>query len=81
MYRPILQRIPLPAGGHIIRSHRYNLLYTKTYSFDILFDHILKSVYLLTRAPAPPMMPSTSSTVAMEVSPGVVIASAPCAAP
>ena len=33
--------------------------------------------YLLTLAPAPPMMPSTSSTVAMEVSPGVVIASAP----
>lgn len=36
-----------------------------------------KPDYLLTLAPAPPMMPSTSSTVAMEVSPGVVIASAP----
>ena len=34
-----------------------------------------------TRAPAPPMMASTSPTVAMEVSPGVVIASAPWAAP
>ena len=37
--------------------------------------------YLLTLAPAPPMMASTSLTLAMEVSPGVVIASAPCAAP
>ena len=36
-----------------------------------------KPDYLLTLAPAPPMMPSTSSTVAMELSPGVVIASAP----
>ena len=34
-----------------------------------------------TRAPAPPMMASTSLTEAMEVSPGVVIASAPWAAP
>ena len=63
--------------GHTIRFHRYNLLYTKIYSFGILFEYIFISVYLLTRAPAPPMMPSTSSTVAMDVSPGVVIASAP----
>ena len=34
-----------------------------------------------TRAPAPPMMASTSLTLAIEVSPGVVMASAPCAAP
>ena len=33
--------------------------------------------YLLTRAPAPPMMASTSLTLAMEVSPGVVMARAP----
>ncbi len=37
--------------------------------------------YRFTRAPAPPMMASTSDTEAMEVSPGVVIASAPWAAP
>ena len=37
--------------------------------------------YLFTRAPAPPMMASTSPTVAMLVSPGVVMASAPWAAP
>ena len=39
------------------------------------------SRYRLTRAPAPPMMASTSFTLAMLVSPGVVIASAPWAAP
>ena len=33
--------------------------------------------YLCTRAPAPPMMASTSFLLAMVVSPGVVIASAP----
>lgn len=37
--------------------------------------------YLCTRAPAPPMMASTSFLLAMVVSPGVVMASAPCAAP
>ena len=35
----------------------------------------------LTRAPAPPTSERTSASVAVEVSPGVVIASAPCAAP
>ncbi len=39
------------------------------------------SPYLFTRAPAPPMIPSTSSLDAIDVSPGVVIARAPCAAP
>ena len=39
------------------------------------------SYYLFTRAPAPPMIPSTSSLDAIDVSPGVVIARAPCAAP
>ena len=39
------------------------------------------SPYLLTLAPAPPMMASTSLRDAMEVSPGVVMASAPWAAP
>ncbi len=35
----------------------------------------------LTRAPAPPTSARTSSSVAVDVSPGVVMASAPCAAP
>lgn len=39
------------------------------------------SGHLWTRALTPPMTFSTSFIVAMEVSPGVVIASAPCAAP
>lgn len=39
------------------------------------------SYYLFTRAPAPPMIASTSSLDAIDVSPGVVIARAPCAAP
>lgn len=34
-----------------------------------------------TRAPLPAISASTSSTLAIDVSPGVVIASAPCAAP
>ena len=34
-----------------------------------------------TRAPAPATSDRTSSSVAVDVSPGVVIASAPCAAP
>ena len=37
--------------------------------------------YLSTLAPPPPMSFSTSLILAMEVSPGVVIARAPCAAP
>ena len=37
--------------------------------------------YRCTRAPAPLINFSTSSFDAMEVSPGVVIANAPCAAP
>src|ERR1051325_3640719 len=37
--------------------------------------------YLCTRAPPPFMSFSTSDKVAIEVSPGVVMASAPCAAP
>ncbi len=37
--------------------------------------------YLCTLAPAPPIMASTSFLLAMVVSPGVVIASAPWAAP
>ena len=39
------------------------------------------AVYLCTRAPVPPMMASTSFLLAIVVSPGVVIASAPWAAP
>ena len=39
------------------------------------------SNYLTTRAPPPPINFSTSVTDAMDVSPGVVIASAPWAAP
>ena len=35
------------------------------------------TTYLCTRAPAPPMIASTSFLLAMVVSPGVVIASAP----
>ncbi len=38
-------------------------------------------LYLCTLAPAPPMIASTSFLLAIVVSPGVVIASAPCAAP
>ena len=37
--------------------------------------------YRITRAPLPFMIASTSLTLTIEVSPGVVIASAPCAAP
>lgn len=40
-----------------------------------------KFLYLCTLAPAPPMIRSTSFLEAMVVSPGVVIANAPCAAP
>lgn len=39
------------------------------------------SLYLCTLAPAPPIMASTSFLLAIVVSPGVVIASAPWAAP
>ena len=41
----------------------------------------LREHYLSTRAPPPPTSFSTSALVAMVVSPGVVMASAPCAAP
>ena len=44
-------------------------------------SHVSRCPYLSTLADAPPISFSTSSTVAMEVSPGVVIAKAPCAAP
>ena len=37
--------------------------------------------YLSTRAPPPPTIFSISALVAIDVSPGVVIANAPCAAP
>lgn len=45
----------------------------------VLYD--IPQFYLWTLAPAPPMMASTSFLLAIVVSPGVVIASAPCAAP
>ena len=45
-----------------------------------LLEYVVRD-YLWTLAPAPPMIASTSLLVAMVVSPGVVIASAPCAAP
>ena len=56
------------------KEHRYKL------RTDALFIYI-PLFYLWTRAPTPPIMASTSFLLAIVVSPGVVIASAPWAAP
>ena len=51
------------------------------YLFDVFYYLCQINFYLFTLAPAPPIMASTSDTVAIVVSPGVVIASAPWAVP
>lgn len=59
----------------------YLILYRILYRILYLILYLILKRYLCTRAPAPPIIASTSFFLAVDVSPGVVMASAPCAAP
>ena len=90
-YRDVLLKTPQNCPGENVKIP--GVLFYQTFSvlsinktncpgdFYIFPGAIFKIIYLCTRAPAPPMIASTSFLLAMVVSPGVVIASAPCAAP
>ena len=70
--KELIERLPF-SFALVAQSFIINLRHIKMCKKDVS--------YLCTLAPAPPMIASTSLRLAIVVSPGVVMASAPCAAP